>query len=241
MKAPEYPPLADQERYWETWQEAKSNTAWSQARAEAILACLRTLNLQNPTILDLGCGTGWFTERLADFGKATGTDLSLKAMDGAKRRFPHATFIGGDLFEVVLPEAHYDVVVSQQVIAHVVEQSRYVERAALLLKPRGHLILTTPNKFVMDRLGNLGWEATPREHLELWLDRKSLLRLLRPRFEILRFTSILPMGRQGILRLVNSTRLNRALHLVIPEARLSALKERVGLGYTMIVLARKRD
>lgn len=240
MNVPEHPPLVDQERYWDTWQESKSITAWSQARAAVILTLLRELNLTSPNILDLGCGNGWFTEQLAAFGKATGTDLSLKAMEAAKRRFPNSTFIGGNLFEVELPQAHYDVVVSQQVIAHVVDQPGYVDRAASLLRLRGHLILTTPNKFVMDRLEDLGWEPTPPEHLELWLDRKALMRLLRPRFEVLRITSILPMGRRGILRLVNSTTLNRALHLLVPEARLTSLKERAGFGYTMIALARKR-
>jgi len=240
MMAPEFPSLADQERFWETWQETKSITEWSLRRAEVILTLLHSLRLESPEMLDLGCGNGWFTERLAQLGRATGTDLSRKAMEEASRRFPSARFIGGDLFDVALPERHYDVVVSQQVIAHVTQQPRYVERAASVLKPRGHLILTTPNKFVMERLGDAGWDATPPEHIEQWLDRRSLLRLLEPQFEILRFTSILPMGQRGILRVVNSARLNRALSYVIPEARLTALKERAGLGYTLIVLARKR-
>jgi 2-polyprenyl-3-methyl-5-hydroxy-6-metoxy-1,4-benzoquinol methylase len=240
MTTPEFPPLADQERFWETWQEQKSITEWSQKRADVILSTLQSLHLSNPEILDLGCGNGWFTERLAAHGKATGTDLSLKAMEEAKTRFPNATFLGGDLFEVPLPAAHYDVVVSQQVIAHVVDQPRYVDRVASLLKSRGYMILTTPNKFVMDRLGDQGWDATPPEHIEQWLDRKAVLKLLKPRFEILRFTSILPTGDQGVLRWVNSPRLNRALGLLIPQSRLQALKERAGLGYTLIVLARKR-
>jgi 2-polyprenyl-3-methyl-5-hydroxy-6-metoxy-1,4-benzoquinol methylase len=241
VTAPEFPTLADQERFWETWQETKSITEWSLARAGAIVELLRSLKLQDPEILDLGCGNGWFTDRLAEFGRATGTDLNRKAMEEAKQKYPRATFIGGDLFEVDLPLAHYDVVLSQQVIAHVVDQPRYVERAASLLKPRGTLILTTPNKFVMDRLGDAGWDATPPEHIEQWLDRKSLSGLLAPRFEILRLTSILPMGQRGILRLVNSARLNRALGLAVSPSRIRAFKERAGLGYTLIVLARKRD
>jgi 2-polyprenyl-3-methyl-5-hydroxy-6-metoxy-1,4-benzoquinol methylase len=241
MSGAEFPKLADQERFWETWQEEKSITRWSLARADAILNIVQSLGLSQPNILDLGCGNGWFTERLAAFGTVTGTDLSVKAMQEAAARSRGASFIGGDLFEVDLPTAPFDLVVCQQVIAHVVDQPRLVERAASLLKPGGFFLVTTPNRFVMDRLGDLGWDATPPEHIEQWLDRKTLERLLRPRFEILRFTSILPMGRRGILRLVNSARLNRALATVIPEPKLRALKERAGLGYTLIVLARKRD
>ncbi|MGH7681360.1 MAG: class I SAM-dependent methyltransferase [Candidatus Eiseniibacteriota bacterium] len=241
MTDPRFPSLADQERFWETWQDAKSITGWSQKRAVAILGVIASLKLESPEILDLGCGNGWFTERLATFGKATGTDLSLKAMEEAKTKFPSATFLGGDLFEVPLPKAHYDLVVSQQVIAHVVDQTRYVERAASLLKSKGYLIVTTPNRFVMDRLGDQGWDATPPEHIEQWLDRNDLHRLLTTRFEILRSTSILPMGDRGILHFVNSAKLNRILGLAVSAERLEAWKERAGLGYTLIVLARKRD
>lgn len=240
-RASEVPGLSEQERYWETWQRDKSITPWSQTRAEAILGILRGLELERPAILDLGCGNGWFTERLATFGPATGTDLSLKAMAEARTKYPSATFIGGNLFDVDLPRAHFDVVVSQQVIAHVVDQVGYVERAASLMKPRGHLILTTPNRFVMDRLGDVGWEVTPPEHLEFWLDEKAVRKLLEPRFEILSFRSIIPMGRKGILRVVNSEKVNRLLQVVIPEATLRSWKERAGLGYTLVVLARKRD
>ena len=237
----EFPELADQERFWEGWQEAKSITPWSLARADALLQIVRSLNLANPRILDFGCGTGWFAERLSTLGTVTGTDLSRKAMEDARRRRPDITFLEGDLFTVEIPTAPFDVVVCQQVIAHVVEQSRLVDRAASLLKPGGYLVITTPNRFVMDRLGDLGWDVTPPEHIEQWLDRKAVERLLRPRFEILRFSSILPMGTRGILRLVNSERLNRIVSRIIPEARLREMKERAGLGYTLLFLARKRN
>jgi len=238
---PDVPGLTEQERYWETWHPAKSLTTWSQVRAETILDWLRGLDLRDPRILDLGCGNGWFTDRLASLGEATGTDLSLKAIEEARLRYPRATFFGGNLFEVPLPPSHYDIVVSQQVIAHVVDQPRYLELAASLLKPRGILLLTTPNRFVMERLGDLGWEATPPEHLEFWLDSRAVRALLRPRFEILRFHSILPMGNKGWLRLVNSPKLNAAMRRLVPEGRLQAWKERAGFGYTLVVLARKRD
>ena len=50
-----------------------------------------------------------------------------------------------------LPENHFDVVVSQEVIAHVPDQAAYLEKAADVLRRDGYLIITTPNKFVVDR------------------------------------------------------------------------------------------
>ena len=130
MKTAEYPTLVEQEQYWEEWQETRSITPWALRRAETLLALLRSLNLSVPTILDLGCGTGWFTEKLAHFGAATGIDLSAKAIGLAKRRFPDTSFIAGNIFETALPLESFDVVVSQQVIAHVVDQTRYLDLAA---------------------------------------------------------------------------------------------------------------
>lgn len=233
-----YPSLAEQEQYWETWQETKSITEWSLKRGETILSWLRALALERPKILDLGCGTGWFTEKLAHFGEATGIDLSQKTIELAQLQFPRATFIAGNLFEIPLPAAHFDVVVSQQVIAHVVDQAGYVERVANLLRPHGYLILSTPNKFVMDRLN---WAPESSAHIENWLDLKSLKQLVRPHFRILRTTTIIPIGNRGILRLVNSYKLNTALSILIPRQYLEKLKERAGLGYTSLLLAQKRS
>jgi len=240
MESVEFPSLDDQERFWQTWQATKSITDWSRRRAEVLLHWLRSLRLPNPDILDIGCGNGWFTERLAQLGRATGVDLNRKAMEEAQARTNAATFIGGDLFELPLVRESYDIVVAQQVIAHVMDQARFMERVADLIKPAGLLLLTTPNAYIMARLGDVGWEPNGPAHIEQWLDRKSLFRLLEPRFTILRFTSILPMGRRGLLRVINSRKLNRALGALIGSNRLEALKERAGFGYTLIVLARKR-
>jgi hypothetical protein len=63
---------------------------------------------------------------------------------------------------------------------------------------------------------------------------------LHRHFEVLRIQSILPVvGQRGILRLTNWPRLNAALAMLIGEERVTALKEWSGLGYTLIVLARK--
>ena len=237
MSTSDFPTLKEQEEYWEGWQETRSISAWSLRRAEAIEAILRSLNLDRPAILDFGCGNGWFTERLSNFGQATGIDLSQKAMARARALFPHATFLAGDLFEATLPAAYFDVVISQQVIAHVVDQAGYLDRAANLLKAGGYLILSTPNKFVIDRLD---LPPEPLGHIESWLRMRDLKRALRPRFDVLRTLTVLPMGHLGILRLINSYRINALIGRLIPQKRIDALKEWAGLGYTMIVLARKR-
>jgi polysaccharide pyruvyl transferase WcaK-like protein len=115
------------------------------------------------------------------------------------------------------------VVVSQEVLAHVDDQRKYLQVAANVLRPGGYLIVTTANKFVMDRLGPM-WDSWPPEHIENFVDMKGLKQLLAPRFRVLRTTTVIPIGGGGILRLVNSNKLNKALSLLIPDRYLETRK-----------------
>lgn len=234
------PHIADQKRFWEKWNPALRDpdnlNEWSKKRGEAILQLLESLELDNPKILDLGCGTGWLSAMLADYGPTTGVDLAESVIATAKSRYPHVTFLAGDVFEVSLPTNHFDLVVSQEVIAHVVDKTAYLDRAVQALKPGGHLIITTPNKFIIDR-GNFPSQAP--EHIEHWLTMRKLKRLLRPNFQVLRSMSIIPMGHRGILRFVNSRKVNALLGVLVSQRHLETAKERIGLGYTMLILAKK--
>ncbi len=232
--------ISQQEEYWNMWQHSRSTNSWVQRRSRIMLELLRSLDLQGPKILDFGCGNGWFCPELAKHGEVTGIDLSKANMAKAQQHFPNIEFIGANLFEHPLPTKHFDVVVSQQVIAHVRDQCGYVERCATLLKDGGYLILSTQNKLVMDRLGSQYVDDRALGHIESWLSFRDLKRLLDRDFVIRSHQSIIPMGHCGILRLVNSSKLNRILgHLFRPEL-LESIKERMGLGYINIVLAKKR-
>lgn len=234
------PSHAEQKQYWdERWNRVKDEYphAWARRRGAAILALLGSLPLQHPRILDMGCGTGWFTGELARIGEATGVELSDAAVALARSRYPHATFIAGNVLDMELPTAHFDVVVSLEVIAHVEDQDRYLEQAARTLKPGGYLVITTVNKFVHDRID---WAEDSPGHIRYWLGRRSFRRLVSGHgFRVLRLTSVIPMGHGGVLRLVNSSKLTTLLATVIATGRLDRLKERVGLGWTWIALAQK--
>lgn len=236
------PTIADQKRMWETWnpemRDPTNVNAWTRRRGDTILQFLRSLNLERPKIMDFGCGTGWLSAMLSESGSVTGIDLAESAIALAKEQCPSGTFMAGDLFTMSLPTDHFDVVVSQEVIAHVLDQPAYLDLAARMLRSRGYLVITTPNRFVIERSDV--FPPQPPEHLVRWLTIRQLKRLLRPHFQVVRSTSILPMGHGGVLRLVNSTKLSAVLATVIPERRIEALKERLYCGYTLVLLARKR-
>jgi 2-polyprenyl-3-methyl-5-hydroxy-6-metoxy-1,4-benzoquinol methylase len=235
------PTIEDQRRFWNKWNlDARCPhrlNEWTVLRGGAILRMLSSLALQQPRIIDLGCGTGWLTERLAAYGPVTGVDLSDEAVADARGRASHIEYIAADFFAMPLADGHFDVVISQDVVAHVVDQRGYIALASRLLKPGGHMIITSTNRFVVERMD---LPPQPPEHIERWLTMGSLRKLLGTHFAVLRTTTVMPAGSKGVLRVINSPRLASILKPLIAPAALTAAKERLGLGYNLVALGRKR-
>ncbi len=241
------PSIEAQQGYWDDrWSSQRSPNEWQLRRAEAILGLLKSCPIENPRILDLGCATGWMTSRLAEFGIAEGVDLSEAAITMARSQFPGIRFTAGDLYEISLAAEPFDIVVCQEVIAHVSDPPGLVQKIASVMRPEGYLVISAANKLVMDRMrfsdGIVGvGPEDPEEHIKKWPSMGDLKRLLKPNFRILHTTSVIPMGNRGVLRIVNSHKLNQLLGRVVTPRRLEALKERLGLGYSIIVMGQKRS
>jgi 2-polyprenyl-3-methyl-5-hydroxy-6-metoxy-1,4-benzoquinol methylase len=228
------PPIDRQVDYWKTWQREASESTWAKERSDLVYQWVRELPIEKPKILDLGCGTGWFTSRLAELGETTGLDLNEAAMNEARHRWPSATFIGGDLYHADLEHQAFDIIVSMQVIAHVPDQEGFVRRVCQLLKPGGYFLVTTNNRFVMRHLGTKGWGShASRGHIEQWLTMRSLKHHLR----ILRTRTLRPMGDGGPLRILNSVKLNALVDTLLGSGASVRLRESLGLGYYLLVLA----
>jgi len=234
-----FPSLPEQKGYWDIrWTRMRSPNELDLRRAESILGLIQKLGLAHAKILDLGCGTGWFSGDLSKFGQVTGVDLSETAISKAKARFPHVQFIAGNLFELTFPRENFDLVVCQEVIAHVADQVGLLNRIADILKPKGYLIMTTVNKFVIDRVD---LEPDPAEHIKQWLSMEDFKQLLKERFDVRKTTTVIPMGDRGVLRFLNKSKFAGLLFHVLGADTFTTFKERAGLGYTMIALAEKRS
>ena len=94
-------------------------------------------------VLDLGCGSGYGTARLAESG-ALVVGLDRIAPD-AGNRASGARFVRGDLRGLPLRERSFDLVVSFQVIEHLEDPGPYLRAIAGFLREGGLAILTTPN------------------------------------------------------------------------------------------------
>jgi 2-polyprenyl-3-methyl-5-hydroxy-6-metoxy-1,4-benzoquinol methylase len=238
------PTIAEQRAYYDAWNTVNRNCPFDQVnpeirlRARWVVETVRSLGLSRPAILEVGCGTGWASERLAQIGTVTALDLSPAAVEIARARVSGVEFIAANFLEHPVAPGAFDVAVSIETLFYVADQRRFVERIARALRPRGYLLLTTINKFVYERSGDVG-PAEPGQ-LRRWLSRTQTSRLLAAEFQIVRMATIEPRGHGGVLRLVNSAKVDRVLGAVHMAGPAKRVKERLGLGGGVVVLARKR-
>lgn len=100
-------------------------------------------------VLDLGCGLGYLLSAFPSGWEKYGFDISGFAHNFIKSNFPDINLAENlRLDEAVPPAEHlnaYDVVVCYHVIEHVAHPEVFLKNLAMLLKPRGTLIIGTPN------------------------------------------------------------------------------------------------
>lgn len=94
--------------------------------------------------LELGCGTGMFTQVFAATGaQVTGNDISPDLVEIAKRHNPGVEFVCAR-FEDLPASRPYDAVIGSSVLHHL-ELGPALTKSFELLKPGGHFAFAEPN------------------------------------------------------------------------------------------------
>jgi 2-polyprenyl-3-methyl-5-hydroxy-6-metoxy-1,4-benzoquinol methylase len=136
--------------------------------------------LEGARLLDVGAATGFFVEqaRLAGWD-AQGVEPSPWASEYARSVLGQPV-MSGTLAEAAFAPKSFDVVTMWEVIEHLPDPRHVLEEVASILKPQGHLALSTPDagSFIarVARRRWLGWRKVP-EHL-YFFDFRTLHRLL---------------------------------------------------------------
>lgn len=96
-------------------------------------------------LLDVGCAFGKFMECATRRGwSVRGVEISSYSSRYAREELG-LNVLTGDLLSAPLDEGCFDLVTMWDVLEHVIEPRKTLDRAAQVLKPGGHLILTTDN------------------------------------------------------------------------------------------------
>ena len=150
-------------------------------------------------IVDIGCGNGALCRELADHGyEVVGCEPSVESLRSAQRGAPGLVFyrLGVDDDPSVIGNENFDVAIATEVIEHLVRPFNLPHFAKQLLRPGGHLIISTPYhgylKNLILALTNR-WDAHLNPfwdggHIKFW-SYNTLAQLLNESgFRIVRFT-----------------------------------------------------
>ncbi|MEK7576475.1 MAG: methyltransferase domain-containing protein [Patescibacteria group bacterium] len=106
----------------------------------------------NPTVLELGCGTGAFTKPLLQTIpqlRLTGVDVSPKTIEVIRKYFQEnlqARFEVGDVSATMFADNTFDAVIGNSVLHHV-PLKETLHESLRILKPGGVLWFSEPNMF----------------------------------------------------------------------------------------------
>ncbi len=103
----------------------------------AMIDCIRAINLKNPSILDVGCSSGYLSEILEKSGlksRYEGTDYSLAFIKFAKQKYPQIKFTVNDATNLKYKDKSFDIVVSACCLLHIVDYKKVISEAARVAK-----------------------------------------------------------------------------------------------------------
>jgi 2-polyprenyl-6-hydroxyphenyl methylase/3-demethylubiquinone-9 3-methyltransferase len=131
--------------------------------------------------LDVGCGLGFFSERLVRRGAhVTACDIGPQLVDRARQRVGCEGVVCDalQLASQFGPES-FDLVVSSECIEHTPDPTLAIQQMLTVLRPGGHLSLSTPN-IVWDPVVRLAtaWGMRPYDGLENFSSWQSLRRTI---------------------------------------------------------------
>jgi len=187
----------------------EDNHWWFATRTAAIEKFLDALpQKEKLDVLDVGCGAGNMIHHLAQYGRVRGIEVDARPVNIAQQR-GYDVRLGDATQEIPFPDASFDLVTALDVIEHVDADEKILQEAARVLRPRGHLLITTP---AFQWLWSHNDELNA--HKRRYTARELRMKMERANFQVARlsynFFLVFPLA-AGMIALKNLTKKNAAL------------------------------
>lgn len=134
--------------------------------------------IANKKVLDVGCWTGLFAKYALAYAKeVVGIDPGEKAIELARKLAPKAKFTVGSAEKLPFFKNSFDAVTLFDVLEHVPQkkEEEVIREINRVLKPNGHLVITTPNKHFLSILMDPAYFLYGHRHYSL----KALQKMLK--------------------------------------------------------------
>ncbi|MGA0107618.1 MAG: class I SAM-dependent methyltransferase [Candidatus Nanopelagicales bacterium] len=113
-------------------------------------------DIANSDVIDIGCGYGWLLDYFENARSVSGSDISLHALELAKKRNPNRDYKYGDIQESINFDKKFDLVLAINVIEHLTSPERAIKNISNALKPNGIAIVHMPT--VSNRLNKFEYK-----------------------------------------------------------------------------------
>lgn len=109
--------------------------------------------MDNPDVLECGCGPGDILEQLAPLHcKLTGLDLNRRYLDMSAQRVPGATMVDGDVEHLPFPDESFDIVYAVGVLLYVKNDHLAIKEIARVTKNGGYVVISVSNYMMLHLL-----------------------------------------------------------------------------------------
>lgn len=102
--------------------------------------------MENPAVLECGCGPGDILKLIEPLPcQLTGLDLNPRYLDLAAEKVPGAKLLDGNIEELPLPDASFDVVYAVGVLQYLNDDQLAVREISRVTKDGGFVLISVPN------------------------------------------------------------------------------------------------
>lgn len=121
-------------------------------------------------LLDVGCGTGWFSRRALELeAKVVALDIGCALLKKVREKCP-VPLVAADACALSFPDGTFDIVLASESIEHTLDPKRALRELHRVLRPGGTLIVTVPNQ-IWHFSATIAetFKLRPYEGLENWI------------------------------------------------------------------------
>jgi 2-polyprenyl-6-hydroxyphenyl methylase/3-demethylubiquinone-9 3-methyltransferase len=127
--------------------DALSNQYDTRRRLEIVFdELLASTDLSGRSVLDVGCGSGWFSQWAAARGAhVTSLDMGVRLLDQTRRKCATRA-VAADACHLPLASDTFDAVISSECIEHTTDPRLALREIHRVTRPGGVLVVTVPNQ-----------------------------------------------------------------------------------------------